>query len=83
MVANTFREMRKLFAGRRVDECIIFRDPGSTDPPGGPLLLQIPAPLPLTFMLGSSLHKLLSSTLYITSPMHLLSLKLLCQTVKG
>ena len=33
--ANTFREMRTLFAGRRGDQCIIFRDLGSTDPPGG------------------------------------------------
>ena len=33
--ANTFRETRKLFAGRRGDQCIIFRDQGSTDPPGG------------------------------------------------
>ena len=34
--ANTFRETRKLFEGRRGDECIIFRDQGSTDPPWGP-----------------------------------------------
>ena len=27
--------MRTLFAGRRGDQCIIFRDQGSTDPPGG------------------------------------------------
>ena len=33
---NAFREMRTLFAGRRGDQCIIFRDQGSTDPPGGP-----------------------------------------------
>ena len=33
--ANTFRETRTLFAGRRGDQCIIFRDQGSTDPPGG------------------------------------------------
>ena len=33
--ANTFRETRKLFAGRPVDHCIIFRDQVSTDPPGG------------------------------------------------
>ena len=32
--ANTFREMRTLFAGRREDQCIIFRDQGSTDPLG-------------------------------------------------
>ena len=31
--ANTFRETRTLFAGRRRDQCIIFRDQGSTDPP--------------------------------------------------
>ena len=31
--ANTFRETRTLFAGRRGDQCIIFRDQGSTDPP--------------------------------------------------
>ena len=30
--ANTFRETRTLFAGRRGDLCIIFRDQGSTDP---------------------------------------------------
>ena len=35
--ANTFRETRALFAGRRGDQCSIFRDQGSTDPPGGPL----------------------------------------------
>ena len=34
--ANTFRETIKSFAGRRGDECIIFRDQGSTIPPGGP-----------------------------------------------
>ena len=33
--ANTLREKRTLFAGRRGDQCIIFRDQGSTDPPGG------------------------------------------------
>ena len=32
--ANTFREMRTLFAGRRGDQYIIFRDQGSTDPWG-------------------------------------------------
>ena len=31
--ANDFRETRILFAGRRGDQCIIFRDQGSTDPP--------------------------------------------------
>ena len=31
--ANTFRETMKLFAGRWGDECIIFRDQWSTDPP--------------------------------------------------
>ena len=36
--ANTFRETRKLFAMRRGDECIIFRDQGSTDPPSGALI---------------------------------------------
>ena len=35
--ANTFRETRTLFAGRQGDQCIIFRDQGSTDPPGGPV----------------------------------------------
>ena len=35
--ANTFRETRTLFAGRRGDQCIIFRDLGSTDPPLGVL----------------------------------------------
>ena len=34
--ANTFRETRTLFAGRRGDQCIIFRDQGSTDLPWGP-----------------------------------------------
>ena len=38
--ANTFREKRTLFAGRRGDQCIIFRDQGSTDPPGGPQSYQ-------------------------------------------
>ena len=31
--ANTFRELMTLFAGRRGDQCIIFRDQGSTTPP--------------------------------------------------
>ena len=31
----SLREMRTLFAGRRGDQCIIFRDQGSTDPHGG------------------------------------------------
>ena len=36
--ANSFREKRKLFSGIRGDQCIIFRDLGSTYPPplGGP-----------------------------------------------
>ena len=34
--ANTFRETRKLFAGRRGDQCIIFRDQGAHTPPWGP-----------------------------------------------
>ena len=33
---NTFREPRQLFSGILGDQCIIFRDQGSTDPPGGP-----------------------------------------------
>ena len=33
--ANTFRGTRRLFAGRRGDKYIIFRDQGSTDPPWG------------------------------------------------
>ena len=33
--ANNFREKRKLFSGSWGDQCIIFRDLGSTDPPGG------------------------------------------------
>ena len=32
---NAFRETRQLFAGIRGDECIIFRDQESTDPPRG------------------------------------------------
>ena len=32
---NTFREPRQLFSGIWGDQCIIFRDQGSTDPPGG------------------------------------------------
>ena len=31
-----FREQRQLFSGIWGDQCIIFRDQGSTDPPGGP-----------------------------------------------
>ena len=34
--ANSFRETRSLFAGRRGDQCIIFRDQGGTDPPPPP-----------------------------------------------
>ena len=33
--------MRKLFAGRQGDQCIIFRDQGRTDPPGGPHLKSV------------------------------------------
>ena len=41
--ANTFRETRKLFAGRRGDQCIIFRDQGSTAPPPlGGLIFHLP-----------------------------------------
>ena len=32
---NTFREPRQLFSGIWGNQCIIFRDQGSTDPPGG------------------------------------------------
>ena len=38
--------------------------------------------LPVTFILGSRLHKMLHNTLYITSPMNLQSLKLLRRLVK-
>ena len=34
-MANNFREKRKHFSVSLVDQCIIFRDLGSTDPPGG------------------------------------------------
>ena len=34
--ANTFRETRTLFTGRRGEQCIIFRDQGRTDPPPPP-----------------------------------------------
>ena len=34
--ANHFREKRKLFSGSWEDQCIIFKDLGSTYPPGGP-----------------------------------------------
>ena len=44
--------------------------------------LQIPTFLPLTFTLGSRSHKMLFSTLYIMSHMHLQSLKLLHSTVQ-
>ena len=40
--ANTVRETRTLFAGRRGDQCIIFRDQGSTDPPGGLIMESAP-----------------------------------------
>ena len=39
--ANTFGETRKLFAGRRGDQCIIFREQGSTDPQGDSLILTL------------------------------------------
>ena len=32
---NAFRELRNFFKGFGGDQCIIFRDQGSTDPPGG------------------------------------------------
>ena len=32
----------KIFSGIWGDQCIIFRDQGSTDPPGGPLLYVTP-----------------------------------------
>ena len=31
-----YRELSQLFSGIWGDQCIIFRDQGSTDPPGGP-----------------------------------------------
>ena len=48
--ANTFRETRTLFAGRRGDQCIIFRDQGSTDPPLGAPFMGFA--LCFTFILG-------------------------------
>ena len=39
---NTFKETRTLFAGRRGDQCIIFRDQASTDPLWGPHLCKGP-----------------------------------------
>ena len=32
---NTFKELRNFLSGIRGDQCIIFRDQGSTEPPGG------------------------------------------------
>ena len=32
---NTFRELRDFLSVILGDQCIIFRDQGSTDPPGG------------------------------------------------
>ena len=34
---NIFREPKQLFSGIWAGQCIIFREQGSTDPPGGPL----------------------------------------------
>ena len=39
--ANTFRETRTLFAGRRGDRCIIFKDQGSTDPLEASIMAKI------------------------------------------
>ena len=39
--ANTFRETRKLFAGKRGDQCVIFRDQGSTDPRGASFMINV------------------------------------------
>ena len=39
--ANNFREKRKLFSGSWGDQCIIFRDLGSTYPPGGLITFSI------------------------------------------
>ena len=36
--ANNLRETRKLFSGIWGDQCIIFRDLGSTYPPGGSIV---------------------------------------------
>ena len=38
--ANNFREKRTLFSGSLGDQCIIFRDLGSTYPPWGASLIK-------------------------------------------
>ena len=45
---NYFQELRNFLSGIRGDQCIIFRDQGSTDPTGGLpdemlLILSVPA----------------------------------------
>ena len=47
--ANTFREPMTVFAGRRGDQCIIFRDQGSTDPPGASVVCTLCMQLLLQF----------------------------------
>ena len=39
MKANTFREKGTLFAGRRGDQCIIFRDQGAQIPLGASIVM--------------------------------------------
>ena len=38
---KSFRELRYFLSGSLGDQCIIFRDQGSTDPPGGLILNRI------------------------------------------
>ena len=42
-----------VFAGRRGDQCIIFRDQGSTDPPGGLSSMYLVYATPATVLLDS------------------------------
>ena len=44
---NIFRELRYFLSGSWGDQCIIFRDPGSTDPPGALYIVELNDQLPV------------------------------------
>ena len=53
---NTFRELRNFLSGTWEDQCIIFKNQGGTDPPGGLILIFTFAFIQCQFILRSTMN---------------------------